>query len=441
MGNQGYLTGITSSMVTTAIGYTPLSNATTFWGRTVSSGVVSGNMSGVGSIEMSSILYMSNGQSIQFKDSNGTYRNILTLNSSNTLAIGYHTRQQGYTTDIQGGAITFATNGGSTATDNRVEVGEFTANGQFYIKRGTQGLRIGDGLITWDSANNALKIQRISNGSTVDGGLYATSFISALGANSSGGGGGGIGDVTWTALADNTDTRTIAFSHLSSVLANADVSVNSLTIGGECHIYDDGGDLALSATYGEIYMDDNCNINGTAYINNKLTVHSGGFEVTSGVSQLKGGADIYYAGTKRLYFDAPASGVYVYHIDAQSVACTGSVSATSFNTTSDQRKKDIIDRDAIFSVNDIANAPAIHFRWKSGADTNAHVGTLAQYWRDICPEAVAEGYDGYYGIQYDVLAMLNTISIAKTVTSHEQRIAVLEAENERLKKEIEQLKS
>ena len=151
----------------------------TFWGNSWSNG---GTLSGD--------IIIDNGYAIRFKNSSGDNKNVLTLNSLNQLAIGYNTRQMGYVTDIQGDPITFATNNGTTGgTDNRLEVGEFSSAGRFWIKQGTQGLRIGDGLITWDSTYNALKVQRISSGSVVDGGLYATSFISALGANTSGGGG------------------------------------------------------------------------------------------------------------------------------------------------------------------------------------------------------------------------------------------------------------
>ena len=176
-----------SNHPTTLSGYgitDALSNATTFWGQTASNGVVSGNMTSVGSITMSSQLYMANGQSVQFKDSGGTYRNVLTLNAGNQLAIGYHIRQQGYLTELQGGSISF------TVGTSGVSAMDISSVGRVWVKQGTQGLRIGDGLITWDSGNNALKVQRISSGSVVDGGLYATSFISALGANTSGGGGG-----------------------------------------------------------------------------------------------------------------------------------------------------------------------------------------------------------------------------------------------------------
>lgn len=173
-----FLTGITSSMVTGALGFTPLSNATTFWGQQASNGVVSGNMTSVGSIEMSSLLYMANGQSVQFKDSGGTYRNVLTLNAGNQLAIGYHIRQQGYMTELQGGSIAF------TVGTSGVSAMDISSVGRVWVKQGTQGLRIGDGLITWDSSHNALKISDAWGNSAS---LYALGAVSALGFSSSGG--------------------------------------------------------------------------------------------------------------------------------------------------------------------------------------------------------------------------------------------------------------
>ena len=395
----------------------------TFWGQSWSNGgTVTGSLSSVGSITMSGDIQMANNTAVRMKPNggDGQYWNVLTMNTGNTLALGYYTRTHGQTTDIQGGTITFAVNGGSgtasSAVDNRVDTMTIDENGRVWIKIASQGLRIGDGLITWDSQNNALKIQRISGSSVVEGGLYATSFLSALGANS-GGGGSGVGDVTWTALADSNDTRAIAFSHFSNTLANAHVEVASLVISGECSIYDEGGDLVLTATNGDVYIEDDCTINGTTWISSTLGVNS--------LATFNSGAIIKYGGSTRFQFSSPASGHYLLTVSA-AAAFSESVSATSFVNTSDERKKNVIDYDATLAVDDIANAPAIHFTWKDSADTSTHVGTLAQYWRDLCPEAVPENYDGFYGVDYAVLAMLSSISIARRI--------------QELKQEIEQLK-
>ena len=96
----------------------------TFWGNSWSNGgTLSGN------------IIIDNGYAIRFNNRSGDHQNVLTLNSSNQLAIGFNTRQMGYVTDIQGDPITFATNNGTTGgTDNRLEVGEFSSAGRFWIK-------------------------------------------------------------------------------------------------------------------------------------------------------------------------------------------------------------------------------------------------------------------------------------------------------------------
>lgn len=216
-----FLTGITSSMVTGALGFTPLSNATTFWGQTASNGVVSGNMTSVGSIEMSSLLYMANGQSVQFKDSGGTYRNVLTLNAGNLLAIGYHIRQQGYMTELQGGSIAF------TVGTSGVSAMDISSVGRVWVKQGTQGLRIGDGLITWDSSHNALKISDAWGNSAS---LYALGAISALGFSSSGGT-TSIDSLTINSSILVNDYAGSSLKALSVTKATSSTTVNYLNIG------------------------------------------------------------------------------------------------------------------------------------------------------------------------------------------------------------------
>ena len=142
---------------------------------------VTGSMTSVGSITMSGYIYMDNNNGIGIKDtySNHDYLTVLGFNGSNTLYIGYGTRRYGYQTDIQGGTITFATNNGSTGNvDSRLEVGEFSANGLFYVKQGDRGVRIGNGILSWDSTNNALKVQK-ADGTPAN--FYATGGVSALG--------------------------------------------------------------------------------------------------------------------------------------------------------------------------------------------------------------------------------------------------------------------
>lgn len=154
----------------------------TFWGQSwQNGGTVTGNMSGVGTITMSGNIDMNNAQAIRFKDYGGTYRNVMTFNSGNVLAIGYHVRQNNYVTDIQGGRITFAVNQNQTGDAYRLEAFEINPSGRVLVKQGTQGLQIGDGLLVWDSGNNAFKVMK-SDGTSAN--LYTTGGLSALGMNS-----------------------------------------------------------------------------------------------------------------------------------------------------------------------------------------------------------------------------------------------------------------
>lgn len=128
------------------------------------------------------------------------------------------------------------------------------------------------------------------------------------------------------------------------------------------------------------------------------------------------------------------SAAYTYTLNVN-----GGIGATGFNNTSDVRKKDIQDYYALVSVDTIANAPAVRFKWKEGEDKSLHCGTLAQYWDTVMPECVTHDNQGYLSMQYDVIALLAAISIAKKVINHEERIAELERENKELKKKLQEL--
>lgn len=263
---QNFLTAITSEIVTTALGYTPVSNAVTWWGQSVSGGTVAGNMNDVGSIYMNSNIYMANNTGISAKDSNGSYKNLFTFNGSNVFAMGFEVRTSGYRTDIQGGNITFAV--GTT----RIEAGEWTSGGRFWVKEGTQGIRIGNGLITFDGTN--FKISK-TDGSAAN--LYALGAISALGLNAS----SGTDAATITTLLtsrinlENTNnyltksglTTAAAFA----ISAGGNISLNTATVdtsgyvhtgrvylSSSCYLYTDGSDLRM-------------NLNGTAYKLTKTT--------------------------------------------------------------------------------------------------------------------------------------------------------------------------
>lgn len=116
----------------------------------------------------------------------------------------------------------------------------------------------------------------------------------------------------------------------------------------------------------------------------------------------------------------------------------GYVSAKGQNTSSDARLKSICG-DIRLSLDAIANAPAVRFKWRDSG--KAAVGTIAQYFDKILPEVVSRRDDGMLTMDYGVSALVSAIVIARKVRNHEERIQHLEAENRRLRKELEKQKS
>ena len=116
------------------------------------------------------------------------------------------------------------------------------------------------------------------------------------------------------------------------------------------------------------------------------------------------------------------------------------VSALGQNTSSDIRKKEVLGTKKL-NVADIANAPSIQYLWKDNRGLGKQVGSVAQYWENMLPEAIHKDGDGYMTMQYGVISLLSAISIARRVVNHEERIKELERENQRLRTELEQLKT
>ena len=103
----------------------------------------------------------------------------------------------------------------------------------------------------------------------------------------------------------------------------------------------------------------------------------------------------------------------------------GYVDGLAYNTASDKRLKDIIDYNAVPHIDDIANAPAIHFTWKNKRDKKIHVGTIAQYWQKIVPECVHQSKRRFLTMNYDVIALVNTIALAREINALKHEITEL----------------
>ncbi len=104
------------------------------------------------------------------------------------------------------------------------------------------------------------------------------------------------------------------------------------------------------------------------------------------------------------------------------VVVSGTVTATSFPTSSDERLKSKISN-VLLTAEQIANAPAINFKYKDG-DQSIHAGTIAQYWQEILP-AVIMGKSDRLTMDYGPAAMVAVINLAKEVVALKQEISRL----------------
>lgn len=140
------------------------------------------------------------------------------------------------------------------------------------------------------------------------------------------------------------------------------------------------------------------NANGTGYVNANFDV-TGSIHATAGIS-----SDTY-------------------------------VTALATSTTSDKRLKDVKENIEL-PIETFAEAPAVKFEWKNNKELGMQAGTIAQYWEKKLKEVVHEGEDGNLSMQYDVAALLGTITIAKKVVEQEDRIKKLEEEIELIKNKL-----
>ena len=320
-------------------------------------------------------------------------------------------------------------------------------------------------------------------------GLYSDSFISAGGVGSSGGGGGG-GGLTWDNLAAATNEQ-INVSHLTTALSGYLTSygyrpqIGKLSSSGVTWLTA-GEALLLPLTnagagnyqldYGNRPSIGNLSDSGvtwlsaSAYVAMPLVYNAGAgyyqlnlssYAKTSGNNTFTGsntftnsielnddaGID-FFDGTDTwnffVDFSHDSRGSFCWCTAGQDIAwldCDGVFHASGYQNSSDLRRKNLYG-DIALSVADIAAMPAVRFRWNSGRDTQAmHVGTIAQAWQTLLPEVVTQGSDDLLSMDYASAALVSVINVAKSVSDHERRILDLEAENRRLKTELEQLKS
>jgi hypothetical protein len=126
---------------------------------------------------------------------------------------------------------------------------------------------------------------------------------------------------------------------------------------------------------------------------------------------------------------------YKLHVEGVIYSSTGVYSAGYVTALSDIRHKDI-QGEVSLTVSDVANAPAVKFMWKDRRQEGLQVGSIAQYWQKVLPEAIVEGADGELTMSYGVIALIAAIKTARKVEDLERRVNLLEQENRLLKEQL-----
>lgn len=78
------------------------------------------------------------------------------------------------------------------------------------------------------------------------------------------------------------------------------------------------------------------------------------------------------------------------------------------------------------NVRDIANAPVIEFSWKDDTSNEAQLGSIAQYWQKVFPQAVKTTQGGTLAMSYNAIALASAVTAARHSLDNERRIAELE---------------
>ena len=121
---------------------------------------------------------------------------------------------------------------------------------------------------------------------------------------------------------------------------------------------------------------------------------------------------------------------YKLHVDGTIYATNGVTDLSDIN------RKDVIDYNAEINTVKIANAPLIHYTVKGDTTKQLQVGSVAQYWQKVLPEAVMTAEDGCLSMKYGVIALMAAVSNARTILKLNATISQLQNEIKTLKKQL-----
>ena len=249
----------------------------------------------------------------------------------------------------------------------------------------------------------------------------------------------------WSNLAASGNQQ-INYSHLSGAvsLSNGTITIGSSSITPITSHQSLAG-YAKEQWVGQNYLPlAGGTITGSLTVNNTLT--TGGNTTVGGDLAVNGGDltvnEPNSSGSPAIWFQAggttygnlrvkASNGEFYFYNgttgDGQSSACVNAgwfYAYGQVTALSDERKKNVVGEIGL-TVEQIAKARAVEFYWKDKRDTDLHVGSIAQDWQKILPQAVFEK-DGELSMDYSVIALMCGITIARKVANIEERLIRIE---------------
>ena len=247
----------------------------------------------------------------------------------------------------------------------------------------------------------------------------------------------------WSNLAAADNTKQIDASHLTTALtgyatqtwvgqqgyltASAISDMATKTWVGQNYLPLAGGTITGSLT-----VNNTLSTGGNTTVGGDLTVNGG--DLTVNEPNAGGASAIWFksGGTTygNLRVKASNGEFYFYNgttSDGQSSVCVNAgwfYSYGQVTSLSDERKKNVVGEIKL-TIEQIAQARAVEFYWKDKRDKDLHVGSIAQDWQKILPQAVFEK-DGELSMDYSVIALMCGITIARKVANIEERLIRIE---------------
>ena len=270
----------------------------------------------------------------------------------------------------------------------------------------------------------------------VGAGFYSDSYISALGSNSGGGGGGGAyipisgsADIAGSLTPGTTNSYNLGTSsnrwnniYCKSLNVYSSMSVSSMSL--QSITVSSAAIISSGAKFASICIESN---SSGAYDANRAgeinryggTLHlqyntANDVTMQQTLKFSKSSNDHTITAPYKLTFN-------VGQLYVSAASFSGNVPYTG---SSDIRRKNVVSQ-LDTSIENIAKAPIFNFTWKDDKSESVFIGTSAQHWQTIFPNAVKELKDGSLGLDYSGTAMAAAVIIARRVVELEKEIAEL----------------